>query len=112
MQREGKIWGNTTCLFNKCNVSMHRLEVIANHCCSKHKHLYKYNMFFVESGMIDIKVWQENGIVDVTTLSAGQSCVVPPNKYHKFIVRENGVVFEMYWTELIEPDIIREDSGK
>jgi quercetin dioxygenase-like cupin family protein len=111
--KQGKIWGETKELFNKNNVSIHRIKVKKGSCCSKHYHDHKHNIFFVESGKLMIQEWKnEYDLIDTTILSAGEMCAVPPKNYHKFIGIENSVVYEIYFVELDGEDIIREDVGK
>jgi hypothetical protein len=38
--------------------------------------------------------------------------VIPPKNFHKFTGMENSIVFEIYYSELPEVDIVREDVGK
>jgi quercetin dioxygenase-like cupin family protein len=112
MEKAGKFWGSTSPLFNKNNVEIHRLEGVKGGYSSKHKHDAKYNMFFVESGAIKIVTWKDkSGLPDSTTLQKGDTCIVPPGLYHKFIVEEPCVAYEVYWVELNPHDIVRADKG-
>lgn len=112
MNKSGKIWGSTLEVFNKNNVEIHRIEIKKNTRCSKHKHLYRYNMFFVESGKILIKEWKnEYDLVDETILYAGESCNIKPGNYHEFHGLEESIVYEIYYAELSKDDIIRENTG-
>lgn len=108
----GKVWGNTSKIFEHNNVSIHFLNAKCGHKCSKHIHEHKYNKFFVISGCIEISVWK-NGyeLVDETILEAGMSTTVSPGEYHKFTVHADSKVLEIYWTELADDDIIREGIG-
>ena len=112
MDKQGKIWGFTSELFSKNNVEIHRIEGKSNFHCSKHKHEHKYNMFFVESGKIKIERWKNDyDLIDETFLEHGQSCSVPPGEYHRFSVVNRCVVYEIYWVEINNKDIIRESIG-
>jgi quercetin dioxygenase-like cupin family protein len=112
MRKSGKFWGETSPIFNKNNVEIHRLEGNPGGYSSKHKHHAKYNMFLVEDGNIEITTWKDpSGQPDVTYLEAGDTCVVPPGLFHKFTVISQCIVYEIYWVELREDDIEREDSG-
>lgn len=113
LSKQGKIWGYTQEIFNKNNVSINRLFIKKDTCCSKHLHEYKSNIFWVESGKIIVEEWKkEYNLVDKTILEKGEHMVVPPKNFHKFTGLEDSVVFEIYYTELSETDIIREDIGK
>lgn len=113
MNKQGKIWGSTSELFTKNNVSIHRIEINKDSCCSKHYHDHKHNLFYVESGKIKIQEWKNDyDLMDETTLSKGELCSVPPRNYHRFIGLEDSVVYEIYYTTLDSNDIIREDTGK
>lgn len=108
---QGKIWGNTQGLFNKNNVEIHRIEINKGGFCSKHKHNFKYNMFFVESGTLEVIAYKKDyKLIDKTILSAGQSTIIPPLEYHSFKALSNVVAYEIYWVELTE-DIERENVG-
>ena len=43
----GKIWGQTELLEANGVLEFHRIEAQAGGVCSKHKHKYKWNGFFV-----------------------------------------------------------------
>ena len=50
-------------------------------------HKYKWNGFFVESGKMLVRVWQDDqGLVDETILNAGDFTQVKPGKVHQFEV--------------------------
>tara|TARA_Y100000310_G_scaffold210835_1_gene211481 strand:+ start:1766 stop:2116 length:351 start_codon:yes stop_codon:yes gene_type:complete len=109
---QGKVWGETRSLFCKNNVEVHRIEVNAGGFCSKHKHEHKYNAFYVESGRLRVTAWKNDyDLVDETTVRAGQITTCPPKEYHSFQALEDTVAYEIYWIELDEKDIVREDCG-
>lgn len=112
MQKQGKVWGSTQCLFDTNNVEIHRIETNANSYCSKHKHNCKYNAFYVESGKITVKVWKNDyDLVDKTTVVTGEMTTVKPGDYHMFYADEDSVVYEIYWAESSANDIVRENCG-
>jgi len=112
MNKQGKIWGFTQEIFNKNNVSIHRIVINKNGTCSRHYHDFKHNIFFVESGKILVQEWKkEYDLIDETVLNEGESCSVPPKNYHKFIGLENSIVYEIYFVELQNNDIVRSDTG-
>lgn len=111
--KQGKVWGQTAEIFHKNNVSVNRIEAKKGHCCSKHKHQHKYNIFFVEKGQLLIEDWQQDyKLVDKTILNAGESCEIPPGHYHRFTALEDTVAYEIYYLTLENKDIVREDCGK
>lgn len=110
--KQGKIWGLTEELFDKNNVSIHRIEANAGFMCSKHFHAHKHNVFFVEKGMLKIEVWQKDyDLVDETIISDGQSTSVPPGLQHRFSAIEDTIAFEIYYVELDNNDIFRQNTG-
>ena len=112
MKIAGKIWGQTAELFKNSNVEIHRLEITKDGYCSKHKHLHKFNMFFVERGQVEIRVWKNDySLVDTTILNTHDIHVVEPGEFHQFKVLKSGVMFEIYWVELRSCDIEREEIG-
>jgi quercetin dioxygenase-like cupin family protein len=109
---QGKIWGKTSSLFNKNNVEIHRIETQKGGFCSKHKHNHKFNLFYVESGSIKVTVWKNDyDLIDETLLINNESTIVAPGEYHNFECLEDSIVYEIYWTQLDEKDIIRENVG-
>jgi quercetin dioxygenase-like cupin family protein len=113
LSKQGKIWGFTQEIFNKNNVSISRICINKNSCCSKHFHEYKTNIFWIESGKILVEEWKKDyDLIDKTTLGQGEFCSIPPKSFHRFTALENSIVYEIYYVELIENDIIREDVGK
>jgi mannose-6-phosphate isomerase-like protein (cupin superfamily) len=112
MNTQGKVWGQTISIFNKNNVEIHKITVKKGGYCSRHKHQHKHNMFFVESGEIQIHIWKNDyDLVDITTLKENQITTVKPNEYHKFIAKQDTVAYEIYWTEICPNDIVRTDVG-
>lgn len=109
---EGKVWGTTEKIFNKNNISFHRIEVKKGGYCSKHKHKYKYNAFFIESGSLKIYVWKNKyDLIDETIITNLQMTSVSPNEYHKFEALQDTVAYEIYWSECEDNDIDRETVG-
>ncbi len=109
----GKIWGSTSCIFNKNNVEIHRIAVHKNGYCSKHKHVHKFNCFFVESGELKVTIYREDAgqlIEDVTLLKSGESTYVEPGLYHMFLAMSDTVAYEIYWVK-ISDDIVRDTVG-
>jgi hypothetical protein len=64
--KAGKVWGVTELLEANGVLEFHRIEAQAGGTCSKHKHKYKWNGFFVEKGKMIIRVWKKN--YDLVTL--------------------------------------------
>lgn len=109
---QGKVWGETRPIFNKNGVEIHRMVAYDGGYCSKHRHNFKYNEFFVESGKLEIEVWQKDyDLIDKTLVESGEKTVVPPGLWHRFRALEDTVCFEIYYTELDPKDIEREDHG-
>ena len=114
MEIKGKVWGQTSPLFLQNNVEIHRIEGKKNGYCSRHFHQSKYNMFFVESGVLKVTITKDYGsgtLDDVTILRKGEQTTVPPGQWHQFEVLEDCVAFEIYWIELNPNDIERETVG-
>ena len=108
----GKVWGQTELVHANGVLEFHRIEFKAKGTCSKHKHAFKWNGFFVESGEMIVRVWQNDyELVDETILKAGDFCQVKPGVYHQFEGVKDGVAFELYWAEFNHDDIKRETVG-
>lgn len=63
-------------------------------------------MFFVESGKIIVRRWEQDSIID-TILSNQNSITIEPNIYHQFESLEDSIVYEIYYTKLDSDDMIR-----
>jgi quercetin dioxygenase-like cupin family protein len=109
---QGKVWGDTQCLFFKNNVEIHRINTNKGGYCSKHKHDYKFNAFYIERGKMKITAWKNDyDLVDETIIEDQQMTVVPPREYHMFEALEDTVAYEIYWVDLPKKDIIRDNHG-
>tara|TARA_A100001391_G_C4996388_1_gene259563 strand:+ start:230 stop:628 length:399 start_codon:yes stop_codon:yes gene_type:complete len=108
----GKIWGQTELILANSSCEFHRIDFVKGGVCSKHKHEWKWNGFYVMSGEMKIRVWQKDyDLVDETILKAGDFTAVKPQLYHSFEGLQDGVAFELYWAEFRHNDIIRESVG-
>ena len=111
--KAGKIWGQTELIHANGVLEFHRIEFKKNVACSKHQHQFKWNGFYVESGKMLVRVWQdEQNLIDETILEAGDFTTVKPGKFHQFEGLEDGVAFELYWAEFSHDDINRRTVGK
>jgi quercetin dioxygenase-like cupin family protein len=106
MNKFGKIWGFTSEIFTNDSVSIHRIEIDKNKKCSKHLHQYKYNTFFVESGKIVVHRWDGDGLIS-TVLDKHDTITISPNIYHQFEALENSIVYEIYFIQINNSDILR-----
>ena len=111
--KAGKIWGQTELIHANGVLEFHRIEFKKGFKCSEHEHKFKWNGFFVESGKMIVRVWQDDqeGLLDETILHAGDFTTVKPGKFHQFEGVEDGVAFELYWAEFNHNDIVREEQG-
>ena len=110
--KAGKIWGQTELIHANGVLEFHRIEYKAGYKCSEHEHEFKWNGFFVESGKMIIRVWQNDyDLVDETLLLPGDFTQVKPGCIHQFEGVEDGVAFELYWAEFNHGDIKRRTVG-
>jgi mannose-6-phosphate isomerase-like protein (cupin superfamily) len=108
----GKVWGQTELLEANNSLEFHRIEMNEGGVCSKHMHQYKWNGFYVEEGIMKVRVWQNDyDLVDETIIGPGQYHKVPPGVYHQFECVQAGIAFELYWSEFNHNDIVRETVG-
>lgn len=110
--KAGKVWGTTELIEANGALEFHRIEMEKGGVCSKHLHRYKWNGFYVESGKMKIKVWQNDyDLIDETIIGPGQYTKVKPGLYHQFECIESGIAYELYWAEFNHSDIVRETTG-
>ena len=110
--KHGKVWGQTELVHSNSALEFHRIEYKNGFKCSEHAHKHKWNGFFVESGVMIVRVWQDDqGLIDETILNAGDFTSVAPGKIHQFEGISDGVAFELYWANFSVHDIQRESVG-
>ena len=109
----GKVWGQTELIHANGVLEFHRIDFKVGGVCSKHKHQFKWNGFYVMSGRMKVSVWQKDqqDLVDETILGPGDFTRVKPGYMHQFEGIEDGVAFELYWAEFNHDDIQRETVG-
>jgi mannose-6-phosphate isomerase-like protein (cupin superfamily) len=108
----GKVWGDTSVLVQNSNVELHKINVKAGFRCSEHKHVYKWNGFYVVSGVLEIHVRKNDyDLTDVTTLRAGDFTSVRPGEFHWFQCIEDCLALEVYYPEALSEDIVRRSVG-
>ena len=112
---QGKVWGETKTLLVTPMIEVHRIMINPGGYCSMHKHEFKWNMFYILYGELDIHVRKNDyDLVDVTNLNVADFTCVAPNEYHMFKSREeydSVIALEIYYLESISKDIIRETVG-
>lgn len=110
--KQGKVWGVTELIHANGVLEFHRISIDAGGTCSKHRHKYKWNGFFVESGKLLVRAWKNDyDLVDETVLEAGEFTQIKPGEFHQFEALEDTVAFELYWAEFDHSDIERETVG-
>jgi len=108
----GKSWGQTELIFQNDIMEVHRIEIKEGGYCSLHKHDMKWNMFYVEKGLLRIEIHKNDyKLIDKTTLATGQKTTVKPGEWHKFHAINDTVAYEIYYTGSLSDDIIRKDHG-
>jgi len=111
LTKQGKIWGFTAEFFRNSIVSAHHLSIKKGKFCSEHFHKHKYNLFYVISGELEITIWRDKSLKDITIVYEGQTTAIPPGFYHKFRALTDVECIEIYQVLLIEPDIERRTVG-
>lgn len=114
MEKQGKVWGETSTIFKSNNVEVHYITIKAGGFCSKHLHAHKANRFNVISGTLLIRIWKSYGsheLVDETTLDIGDEITVAPGEHHQFEAITDVQAIETYWVTLDSGDIEREVQG-
>lgn len=82
----GKVWGTTELKQRTPLIEVHRLSILPLRQCSMHRHLVKWNDFYVLSGRLTIEVHKNDyDLVDVTELGPGDYTTVKPGDFHRFL---------------------------
>ena len=110
--KAGKVWGETELVLQTPFVEFHRIWIKAGGFCSTHKHEFKWNMFYVTSGKLQIHVHKNDyDLVDTTELGTNEWTTVKPGEFHSFEAVEDTLAFEVYYPEPLSTDIIRKTVG-
>ncbi len=104
--KSAKRWGSTEVLVDTPFCEVHRITVIAGGKCSRHKHAFKNNAFFVESGVLIVYMEDGDEMASIY-VREGECLNVPPGIGHQFEAAANVVAFEIYWPDGCKPDIVR-----
>ena len=110
MSFQMKVWGATRKVFSKNNLQVHEIKIDKGGYCSKHYHQSKYNMFIILEGRLLVTMYGDH-FEDKVILLPMQDITIPPLIYHRFEALDYTHALEIYWSELHEDDIIREDVG-
>lgn len=102
---QSKFWGHTQCIFIGPISETHYLHINSGGYCSEHRHLHKWNRFFIIKGSLKIIIYRDGG-KDETILGPGQFTDVPPGDFHKFEALEDCECLEIYWIDQLETDDI------
>jgi len=111
MDKQGKVWGETTRIFSDQRVEVHFLNIRKGGYCSEHKHAWKTNMFYVIDGELLVRFWRKGNKVDETVLRAGESMNIPIHIWHQFVGLTDCRCIEIYETGLWTADIERRVEG-
>ena len=110
--KSGKVWGTTEILMQSPIIEIHRIFINKGGFCSNHKHEFKWNMFYVTSGELEVHIHKEDqNLIDVTILRQGEWTTVKPGEFHSFRARKYTLAFELYYPQPLSEDIIRKTVG-
>lgn len=115
---ETKCWGRVQHVEHPYTI-VSILEVEKGFRCSRHCHEHRFNSFRVVTGSLLIEIFNDDGTpshqVRPILIRTGEEVTIEPTIYHRFEVREPGIIVETYWTvdgtiPSID-DIVRLDEG-
>ena len=110
MIRQGKAWGITRKVYKGPVSELYHLSIKKGGYCSEHRH-NKFNLFYVLSGLLEVTIWRDKKLMDITKLGPEDVSAVSPGFWHKFRALEDTECIELYYTMLQEPDIERRIQG-
>ena len=85
------------------------IHVNAGHQLSLQYHVQKDESIFIQSGVLDLVLEDDNGVVNTHRMTAGMSARVRPGRRHRFVAVEDTDLFEVSSPEI--DDVVRlEDS--
>lgn len=106
--KAAKRWGTTEVVVANSFCELHRIVVRPQQKCSRHKHEFKNNGFYVEQG--ELIVWMQDGDAWAKVhLEGGDYVCVPPNVEHQFETWDRpAIAYEIYFPDGCIPDIVRQ----
>lgn len=102
-----KPWGTTELIFSNSLTEIFRAKINKNGFSSRHYHKNKYNIFYIESGSLLIKSWQNENSFTETIFNKEEKTIIAPTIWHQFLAIEDSTILEIYFTEISNDDIIR-----
>jgi len=85
------------------------IHVNAGHSLSLQYHVQKDESIFIQAGVLDLVLEDDNGTVNTHRMTAGMSARVRPGRRHRFVAVEDTDLFEVSSPEI--DDVVRlEDS--
>lgn len=118
MTPKRKPWGMQTPKLREPAVHVDEIEVNRGGYCSIHKHVGKYNLFIVTSGLLCVTQYEDPlkcpNRFDL--LGPGKQVLVPAKAWHRFACLEDCLCQEIYWpsygnTGVADDDIVRKRVG-
>ena len=106
MHKQSKKWGETSLIFDNNNIHIYQAKINKDQLCSKHYHKYKHNLFFVQTGTLEVRVWHDDQM-QTHILSSEDKLSIPPGLWHQFKAIDECIILEIYYTEILHNDIIR-----
>lgn len=107
-----KAWGVSTTICAVSSFEVQRINVMAGGYCSRHKHLKRHNLFYVEYGKLVLHIFESNTDNCVKVLiDTGEQYLVGPGVEHMFENPEvtSVIAYEIYWDENINGLVLSED---
>lgn len=98
MKSESKAWGFVRHVFDSPHAAVSVLDTKTGAFCSRHTHEQRSNLFFVQSGVIEVVEYDHKGEMETLRkrLHPGEVHSVPAGVVHRFEVILGGVVVEVY----------------
>jgi mannose-6-phosphate isomerase-like protein (cupin superfamily) len=110
-----KLWGQNRCFMYSHTFEAHHASIKKGGFSSRHRHLAKFNQFYLVSGRLLVHRFAEGGDdepFDTVLLESGKHWTAVPREWHRFEAEEDCELIELYWNDSIDPqDIERRDQG-
>ena len=115
VEKQPKVWGTTEALVKAPKMQLHRITFEKGGVCSEHSHASRYNLFYVLSGELIVRIWVD-GVPLESVLHAHEYIAAEPGDRHQFEGLTSGVALEIYWPGdwsevVLDMDILRYTEG-
>jgi len=110
VKNESKYWGDMVTLFDRLDVSVKLIHMIANTQSSMEYHVHKRESYYIQSGVLKLGLRVGRGVNKSVILRQGDVYHIEPGLMHMRMALEDTVIIELSTTDDDSDSHIVEDG--